>query len=77
MQLSDNNQHLVTVSATQLKCWFVTKCQSVQLIKTIPLHQKKPVACISDNGEVVVVSNGHLFCDVYEGGHLVTTLDIV
>jgi hypothetical protein len=55
----------------------VNNCQSIQLFRSISLHQKQPVACIADDGDLVCVSNGNLFCEVYEEGHQVVTLDIV
>lgn len=65
------------MSQTQLQCWHVNNFQSIQLFRSISLHQNQPVACIADDGDVVCVSNGNLFCEVYEEGHQVVTLDIV
>ena len=63
---------MVTVAQDAVKCWKIASDQTATIELIIPAAdeptnlEKKPIACISNKGDLVVVNRGELMFTVYE-----------
>jgi hypothetical protein len=78
MSMSTNGRYLVTVTNDEVKCWKVVQCQAASVFVTIPLGEtqvegKQPHACISDDGQTVIVNRGDLMFTFYNIANVTPT----